>query len=65
VFVSAAGAFLNAGGVALLSGLNVPFVVGWCIARAVVFTTWSYPAQRDFVFAEDRPAPGPTLVTRH
>jgi phosphatidylglycerophosphate synthase/putative flippase GtrA len=65
VFVSAAGAVLNAGGVALLSGLSLPFVAGWCVARVVVFATWSYPAQRDFVFAEDRHSPGPTLVTRH
>jgi phosphatidylglycerophosphate synthase/putative flippase GtrA len=63
-FVSGAGAFLNAGGVALISGLNVPFVVGWCLARVVVFATWSYPAQRDFVFAEERHGPEPSLVSR-
>jgi hypothetical protein len=57
--------FLNAGGVALLASLNVPFMLGWALARVVVFGTWSYPAQRDFVFAEERDAPGPGLVTRH
>lgn len=53
-FVSASGAALNAGGVALLSMLNASFLVAWVITRVAVFVTWSYPAQRDFVFA---PAP--------
>lgn len=51
--VSAATAGLNAGGVALLATLGVPFVVGWAIARCVIFATWSYPLQRDFVFATE------------
>jgi phosphatidylglycerophosphate synthase/putative flippase GtrA len=50
-FVSFAGAMLNGGGVALLFLLDTPFVVAWLITRAVVFATWSYPLQRDFVFA--------------
>jgi phosphatidylglycerophosphate synthase/putative flippase GtrA len=50
MFVSAATALLNAGGVALLLALNAPFVLAWCLTRVVVFATWSYPLQRDFVF---------------
>jgi putative flippase GtrA len=42
---------LNAGGVALLLGLRVPFPVAWAVARCVIFATWSYPLQRDFVFS--------------
>ncbi|HEX6276605.1 MAG TPA: CDP-alcohol phosphatidyltransferase family protein [Polyangiaceae bacterium] len=53
IVVSAATAGLNAGGVALLSTLGLPFVVAWCIARGVLFATWSYPLQRDFVFVKD------------
>ncbi|HEY3495792.1 MAG TPA: GtrA family protein, partial [Polyangiaceae bacterium] len=63
-FVSGASAVLNAGGVALLAGLNVPFVLGWCLVRAVVFATWSYPAQRDFVFAQEDPSTEHGLVSR-
>jgi phosphatidylglycerophosphate synthase/putative flippase GtrA len=43
---------LNAGGVVLMTELGVPFFVAWLITRVVVFATWSYPVQRDFVFAE-------------
>ncbi len=50
VFVSAATALLNAGGVALLLALNAPFIVAWWLTRVIVFLTWSYPLQRDFVF---------------
>jgi phosphatidylglycerophosphate synthase/putative flippase GtrA len=64
-FVSAANAVLNAGGVALVAGLGAPFVVSWLLARVVVFATWSYPAQRDFVFADSSATGGPALVTRH
>jgi putative flippase GtrA len=64
-FVSSAGAVLNAGGVALLVGLGAPFVLAWLLARVVVFSTWSYPAQRDFVFAGSNRHSGPALVTRH
>lgn len=55
---------LNAGGVALLSLLQLPFVVAWVLARAVIFAAWSYPLQRDFVFAESRPeeSPAPGIV---
>jgi putative flippase GtrA len=42
---------LNAGGVALLLLLDLPFVAAWCVARSVIFAAWSYPLQRDFVFA--------------
>jgi phosphatidylglycerophosphate synthase/putative flippase GtrA len=69
VFASAVTAGLNAGGVALLALLSTPFVLAWALARAVVFGCWSYPVQRDFVFAttppkRDRPgsAPGPGLT---
>lgn len=65
VVVSAATAGLNAGGVALFATLGVPFVIGWAIARLVIFTTWSYPLQRDFVFATDEPDhPEPAVATR-
>ena len=50
-FVSISGAGLNAGSVALLSMLDAPFLVAWAVTRVAVFATWSYPAQRDFVFA--------------
>jgi phosphatidylglycerophosphate synthase/putative flippase GtrA len=49
-FVSAGTAALNGGGVAMLALLNAPFWLAWLLARAVVFVTWSYPLQRDFVF---------------
>lgn len=49
-FVSAGTAALNGGGVALLATLNAPFWLAWCLTRAIVFATWSYPLQRDFVF---------------
>lgn len=42
---------MNAGGVELLYQLHLPFLAAWVVARAVVFTTWSYPIQRDFVFS--------------
>jgi hypothetical protein len=65
VAVSATAAGLNAGGVALLAMLGMPFVVSWCIARGVVFATWSYPLQRDFVFATDASAHSePAVATR-
>jgi phosphatidylglycerophosphate synthase/putative flippase GtrA len=65
VAVSAATAGLNAGGVALFAILGVPFVVGWAIARLVIFATWSYPLQRDFVFATDESEhPEPAVATR-
>lgn len=49
--VSAATAGLNSGGVVLLLSLNAPFLVAWWCTRIVVFATWSYPLQRDFVFS--------------
>jgi putative flippase GtrA len=65
VAVSAATAGLNAGGVALFAILGVPFVIGWAIARLVIFATWSYPLQRDFVFATDvSNHPEPAVATR-
>jgi phosphatidylglycerophosphate synthase/putative flippase GtrA len=49
-FVSAGTAALNGGGVALLAAVNAPFLLAWVLTRAIVFVTWSYPLQRDFVF---------------
>jgi len=49
-FVSAGTAALNGGGVALLAASNAPFLLAWALTRAIVFATWSYPLQRDFVF---------------
>jgi putative flippase GtrA len=58
--VSLSTMVLNAGGVALLLLLDLPFVVAWCVARLAIFATWSYPVQRDFVFAGGpRHAPAP------
>jgi putative flippase GtrA len=54
---------LNAGGVALLLLLHVPFFAAWCVARCVVFAAWSYPVQRDFVFAEDRRAAAAAIAS--
>ena len=53
--VSLVSMVLNAGGVALLLLLQMPFVVAWCLARLLIFAAWSYPLQRDFVFAESQP----------
>jgi phosphatidylglycerophosphate synthase/putative flippase GtrA len=49
--VSLATAALNGGGVALLLSLNAPFLLAWWFTRVVLFVGWSYPLQRDFVFA--------------
>jgi len=56
-FVSAGTAALNGGGVALLATLNAPFWLGWALTRAIVFATWSYPLQRDFVFTNQHVLP--------
>jgi phosphatidylglycerophosphate synthase/putative flippase GtrA len=50
-FVSGTTAMLNAGGVAL--ALLVPgadYRIGWVIARALVFVTWSFPLLNEFAF---------------
>jgi len=57
-FGSATTLGLNAGGVVLLCELGLPFAVAWVATRAVVFATWSYPIQRDFVFGAWLTAPG-------
>jgi phosphatidylglycerophosphate synthase/putative flippase GtrA len=54
-FVSLATAALNGGGVMLLLSLNASFLLAWWFTRVLVFATWSYPLQRDFVFSA---APG-------
>jgi putative flippase GtrA len=56
-FVSAGTAALNGGGVALLATLNAPFWLAWSLTRAIVFATWSYPLQRDFVFTSQHVLP--------
>jgi phosphatidylglycerophosphate synthase/putative flippase GtrA len=68
-FVSGTTAILNAGGVAL--ALLVPgtdYRVGWVIARALVFVTWSFPLLNEFAFPprersdrEDTWSDAPTL----
>jgi putative flippase GtrA len=58
-FVSAGTAALNGGGVALLATLNAPFWLAWGLTRAIVFATWSYPLQRDFVFMNQDVLPTP------
>ena len=60
--VSAATACLNSGGVVLLLGLNAPFLLAWWCTRIVVFATWSYPLQRDFVFSAASALPSEATV---
>lgn len=60
--VSAATAGLNSGGVVLLLSLNAPFLVAWWCTRIVVFATWSYPLQRDFVFSAASVLPSEATV---
>jgi hypothetical protein len=57
-FTSLTTALLNAGGVGLVLLLDLPFVAAWAAVRAIVFGTWSYPLQRDFVFATPLDANG-------
>ena len=64
VFVSASGAGLNAGGVALLHLLDAPFLLAWALTRVAVFVTWSYPAQRDFVFSNARDRVASSVTAR-
>ena len=60
--VSAATAALNSGGVVLLLSLNAPFLVAWWCTRLVVFSTWSYPLQRDFVFSAASALPSEATI---
>jgi phosphatidylglycerophosphate synthase/putative flippase GtrA len=55
-FVSLGTACLNAGGVALLTNVGLPFFLAWVVVRAVVFAAWSFPLQRDFVFVKPEPS---------
>jgi phosphatidylglycerophosphate synthase len=61
-FVSAGTAALNGGGVALLAAVNAPFWLAWSLTRAIVFATWSYPLQRDFVFNHQNDIPSEAPV---
>lgn len=63
-FASLSTAALNTGGVALFAILNVPFPIAWALTRIVVFSTWSYPLQRDFVFARGVVHGEPTIASR-
>ena len=63
-FASLSTAALNTGGVALFALVNVPFPIAWALTRVVVFTTWSYPLQRDFVFARGVVHGEPTIASR-
>jgi len=58
--VSAMSAFLNAGGVAVLTmNPELDFRVAWWIVRGAVFLLWNLPLQRIYVFPhEDDPAEG-------
>lgn len=56
-FVAAGTAALNGGGVSMLALLNAPFWLAWWLTRAIVFATWSYPLQRDFVFPAQHDLP--------
>ncbi len=52
---SGTSAALNAGGVAVLGILPVPYPLAWGLVRLVVFLAWNYPLQRDYVFGGGRP----------
>lgn len=53
--VSGTSAALNAGGVAVLGILPVPYPIAWAVVRLIVFLAWNYPLQRDYVFGVRRP----------
>lgn len=63
-FASLSTAALNTGGVALFALVDVPFPIAWALTRVVVFSTWSYPLQRDFVFARGVVHGEPTIASR-
>ncbi|WP_224249263.1 GtrA family protein [Hyalangium gracile] len=59
--VSATSALLNAGGVALLTlHPQLPYALGWWLARGAVYFAWNLPLQRDYVFND----PPETLMER-
>lgn len=50
--VSASGAMLNAGGVAaMMLQPMIDYKVSWWIVRGAVFLLWSFPLQRNYVYA--------------
>lgn len=56
ILMSSSSALLNSGGVAVL--LFVPdmdYRVAWVLVRGLVFVTWSFPLNRDYVFARATP----------
>ncbi|MGK0361057.1 MAG: phosphatidylglycerophosphate synthase/putative flippase GtrA [Bradymonadia bacterium] len=53
---SSTSAGLNAGGVAVLMLLPVPYQVGWWAVRGMVFLIWNYPLQRHYVFEHGSPS---------
>ncbi len=51
VAVSLSSALLNAGGVALFLLLpEFPSLIAWIVVRALIFSTWNYPLQSEFVY---------------
>jgi putative flippase GtrA len=42
--------------------IGVPVLVAKCVCAAIVFATWSYPAQKKFVFRPMQPSPGASLA---
>jgi phosphatidylglycerophosphate synthase/putative flippase GtrA len=54
--VSASGALLNAGGVAaMLLQPMIDYKISWWIVRFAVFLLWSFPLQRNYVYAPQAP----------
>lgn len=47
---SISGMLLNAGGVYVLLLMHIDYRIAWCIVRACVFMSWSFPLHRDYVF---------------
>jgi len=58
--VSASGALLNAGGVAaMLLQPMIDYKLSWWIVRGAVFLLWSFPLQRNYVYAPQEEGEGP------
>ncbi len=54
ILVSLSSALLNSGGVAVLLLVpDIDYRLAWVLARGLVFVTWNFPLQRDYVFAKD------------
>ena len=62
--VSASGAMLNAGGVAaMMLQPMIDYKVSWWIVRGAVFLLWSFPLQRNYVYAPQEESDDETEAT--